>query len=119
MESTALDSAALALAGALVYFLICARRNRPRDKYKDTLRELSGPTDGYEAIEPAGDPQEAIDRTVDSVSRGFDIVNVIQAIFLVGVVIFLAVTDPITRIIVLAVLAVLTTIWIVGRKLGK
>ncbi len=119
MDSPAMGSAALALAGALIYFLIRARRYRPRDEYKETLREFSGPADGFEAIEPEGDPQETLDRTVDRISRGFDIVNAGFSILIVGLVIFLAFTDPITRIVVLVLLVVLVTIWVVGRRLGK
>jgi len=119
MDSPALGSAALALAGALIYFLIRARRYRPRDKYKQTLRELSGPADGFEAIEPDGDPQEALDRAVNGVARGFDIIHLVLAALLVGFVIFMAFFDPITRIVVLVVLSIMGLIWIIGKKLGK
>jgi hypothetical protein len=118
MNLPALGSAALALAGALIYFLIRARKNRPRDKYKEALRETSGPAEGFDPIEPEGDPQEALDRTVDGISRGFDILNACLSILIVGLVIVMAFTDQVTRIVVLVLLAVLVTIWVVGRKLG-
>jgi len=119
MDTSATTASVLAIVGVLVFYLVRARRNRPVDKYKEALRQLSGPEEGCEPIEPAGDPHNIFDGAVDSISRGFNILNVFLSALIVGVVVYLAFVDPITRIVVLIVSAIMGIIWVVGRRMGK
>jgi hypothetical protein len=118
-DMNALASAGLSVVGALLYFLIRARKRRPRDEYKEALRELSGPREGFEPIEPEGDAQQAFDRVVDQAAKGLNLVHAVFSALIVGVVVYLTVVDSVTRIVVLITLAVLGAIWVVGKRAGK
>ncbi len=62
---------------------------------------------------------EAFDRSVDSISRGFDIVSAITSAFVVGLVVYFAIVDSVTRIVFIILLVLLGTIWFVGKRIGK
>jgi hypothetical protein len=119
MDQSATTASALAIIGVLIFYLVRARKNRPVDKYREALRELSGSEEGSEPIDPAGDPHETFDRVVDGVSRGFNILNLFLSVLIVGLVVYFAVVDPITRIVVFVVLAIMGIIWLVGKRMGR
>lgn len=115
VDTSSALSAAITLVGVLLWLLVRARRKRRKDPYEETLRKLSDEGRSAQPIRPSGDLQEAFDEGVDQLARGCNLFHTIVGVLVLGVVIYVALTDVITRYILLGTFGVITIIWLVWR----